>query len=422
LQNSGISPGNYQLQVSALDALIIMQGAYPTKESIWSSVDIDVILVLVGSESNEVSCRSSAVLVSVLYNYPASSNYIMKCHGAIEKLISSLGSTQDDLEIQVNICSILNALVTGADLNSVIASLIGQNSNGIHTLCMSISSHSKNRMIPMTVCKILASIVPYLGTDAFSRSWELMKPPIIVSLKTHLEDPEVEAAVLDVLFIFCERDDNIKQFLLEDYQIRMIISAMQFSLGSDELQKSGCNLFSLLTDFGSGKEIIGRFEGISTVINALLAHNDSIEVQKKGLVALKNLATASVNKPMLTEMGGESTVIYSMYIHYRDPQVISTGLSALNNIAVDSISRSVAQMNDQVLMIAVAAMRRFPMDELVQKNACFYLKTCSYLPPNIRMMCEKSDELFPLLLLAADNFPKLCGERANALVTKIASY
>ena len=56
-----------------------------------------------------------------------------------------------------------------------------------------------------------------------------MKPPIIVSLKSHLEDPEVEAAVLDVLFIFYERDDDIKQFLLEKYQIRMIISAMQFS-------------------------------------------------------------------------------------------------------------------------------------------------------------------------------------------------
>ena len=249
-----------------------------------------------------------------------------------------------------------------------------------------------------------------------------MKPPIIVSLKTHLEDPEVEAAIMDVLFILCECDDDIKQFLLEEYQIRMIISAMQFSLGSDQLQKSGCNLFSLLTDFGSGKEIIGRFEGISTVINALLAHNDSIEVQRKGLVTLKNLAIASVNKPMLTEMGGESTVIYSMYIHYRDPQVISTGLSALCNIAVDFISRGVAQMNDQILLIAVAAMQRFSMDELVQKNACFYLKTCSYIPPNVRMMCGKSYELFPLLLLAADNFPKPCGERANALVINIASY
>ena len=178
----------------------------------------------------------------------------------------------------------------------------------------------------------------------------------------------------------------------------------------------------MLTDFGSGKEITGRFEGISTVINALLAHNDSIEVQRKGLVTLKNLAIASVNKPMLTEMGGESTVIYSMYIHYRDPQVISTGLSALCNIAVDFISRGVAQMNDQILLIAVAAMQRFSMDELVQKNACFYLKTCSYIPPNVRMMCGKSYELFPLLLLAADNFPKPCGERANALVINIASY
>mmetsp|Transcript_27737 Transcript_27737/g.31130 ORF Transcript_27737/g.31130 Transcript_27737/m.31130 type:complete len:112 (+) Transcript_27737:1485-1820(+) len=111
-----------------------------------------------------------------------------------------------------------------------------------------------------------------------------------------------------------------------------------------------------------------------------------------------------------------------MYIHYQNPQVISIGLSALNNIAIDSISRRVSQMNDQVLMIVIAAMKRFCMDELVQKNACFYLNTCSYLALNVRMICEKNDELFPPLLQAADNFPNLCGERANALVTKIASY
>jgi len=177
---------------------------------------------------------------------------------------------------------------------------------------------------------------------------------------------------------------------------------------------------SLLSVFGS--EMIGRFEGITTVINVMLAHNDSVEVQKKGLIVLKNLATASINKRMIAEMEGETIVTYSMYIRYRNPQVVSIGLSALNNIAVDSISRSVAQMNDQVLMIVVAAMKRFCMDELVQKNACFYLKTCSYSTLNVRMMYEKSDELFPLLLHAADNFPNLCGERANALVTKIASY
>jgi hypothetical protein len=115
-------------------------------------------------------------------------------------------------------------------------------------------------------------------------------------------------------------------------------------------------------------------------------------------------------------------VIYALWIHYRDPEVVSIGLSALNNISVDSVSRSVAKMNEQILTIVVAAMKIFSMDEFVQKNACFYLKTCSYLPENVRIMCENSDTLLPLLLQAGDNFPKTCGDRSAAVITKITSY
>jgi hypothetical protein len=115
-------------------------------------------------------------------------------------------------------------------------------------------------------------------------------------------------------------------------------------------------------------------------------------------------------------------VIYALWIHYRNPEVVSIGLSALNNMAVDSVSRSVAKINEQVLTIVVTAMRIFSTDELVQKNACFYLKTCSYLPENVRIMCENSDALLPLLLQAGDNFPKTCIDRSAAVVEKITSY
>ena len=417
LKTQLIYADDFRLQIVALDAFIIIQEAYYHNESIWSAVTINTFLCLISSESKEVSLRSSAALLSNIRNNPASTNYIQqRCRGSIEKLISSLGSKVEDVETQVNIYSILNVVITGADINNSIIGPLKDEDDGIYTLCMSLNTHSANTIIPITVFKILSSLLPRLGAINFSRSLELMKLPMTEVLKYHVENPEVEAAVFDVLIILSQRDDDINIYLLQESRIRMIITAMQFSLGYVELQKKGCNLLSLLSDFRSGKEIIGKFEGIGTIINAMLAHSDSVEVQKKGLITIKNLATASTNKPMITELEGENAVIYSMYIHYRSPEVISAGLSALNNIAVDSISRSVAEMNAQVLVIVVAAMKRFKKDELVQKNACFYLKTCSYLPSNVRMMIKKSDALLPVLLQAADNFPKLCGERATALV------
>jgi len=414
--------GNYPIQALALDALIIIQETHPTIKSEFSSSDIISLLALVCCDDNEVSGRSSTILSSLLRNSPESSNQIMECHDYIKRIISSMGSKREDLQIQLNIYSIIRDLVTvRADHRAMIATIMYQH-NGIHALCMGITSHPQNRKMTMTVCKILSSIIPFLDANAIASSRDAIKFSLIEGLENHVENPEVESSIFDVLCICCDHDNRFKDFLLEETRARMIINTMQFCLGSDSLQSSGCNLLSALSSFGSGKEKIGNCGGIPVIVNALLAHNDSAEVQKKGLVALKNLATVTTNKPIIAETGAEITVIYALWIHYRDPEVVSIGLSALNNIAVDSVSRSVAKMNEQVLTIVVAAMKVFSMNELVQKNACFYLKTCSYLPENVRIMCESSDVLLPLLLQAGDDFPKTCRDRSAAVVTKITCY
>jgi hypothetical protein len=64
-------------------------------------------------------------------------------------------------------------------------------------------------------------------------------------------------------------------------------------------------------------------------------------------------------------------------------------------------------------------MKRFPSDEHVQMNSCFYLKSCSYLPANLQMMREHGGQLIPLLMVSAQNFPQQCGDRASSVATKI---
>ena len=414
--------GNYPIQALALDALISIQETHATIKSEYSSSDINILLDLVGCNSNEISGRSLTILSSLLRNSPESSSQIMECHDYIERIISGVGSKREDLQIQLNIYSILHDLVTvRPDRCDVIAAMLCQH-NGIHTLCMGITSHPQNRKMAMTLCKILSSIIPYLDANAIASSRDAIKFSLINGLENHIENPEVESSIFDVLCICCGHDDNFKGFLLEETRARMIINTMQFCLGCDRLQSSGCDLLSALSCYGSGKETIGNCGGIPVVVNALLAHNESAEVQKQGLIALKKLATLPVNKSILAETGAESTVIYALWIHYRDPEVVSIGLSALNNLAVDSVRKRVAKITEQVLTIVVTAMKTFSADELVQKNACFYLKTCSYLPENVGIMCDNSDVLLALLLQASDNFPETCSNRSAAVVAKITSY
>jgi hypothetical protein len=190
-------------------------------------------------------------------------------------------------------------------------------------------------------------------------------------------------------------------------------------LGSSELQRSGCRLLWILSGYGRGKQMIGECGGVSAVVNAFLAHSFSTAVQKEALTALKNLATTASNKYFITQAGGETAVQYSLWIHFRDPQVISTALSALNNIAVDSETRTVALMKSAILDIVIITIKRFPRDEHVQGNACFYLKSCSYLPANLQMMRQRGRQLVPLLMASAQNFPQQCGVRASSVATKI---
>jgi len=414
--------GNFRIQVLALDALIIIQEKHTTIQSEFISSDIKVLLTLLDCESNEVSGRTSRILSSLLHKSPESSYEIAQSDDYVGRIISSAASKRGDLEIQINILSMVHALITiCTDHRAAIAAIFHQH-NGIPALCMSATSHPQNRQMGIHLCKILSTIVPSLDADGIASSRDAIKFSLIDLLENHVENPDVESSIFDALCTCCGHDDHFKEFLLEETKARMIINTMQFCLGSDSLQSSGCKLLSILSGYGSGKETIGKCGGIPVIVNALLAHNGSAQVQKSGLVVLKNLATVPSNKREIDATEAETTVVYALWIHHKDPEVISIGLSALNNIAVDSVSRSVAKMNEQVLKnIVVAAMKDFPTDELVQKNACFYLKTCSYLPENVRMLCANSDVLLPLLLQAGDNFPATCGGRSATVVTKITS-
>jgi hypothetical protein len=250
-----------------------------------------------------------------------------------------------------------------------------------------------------------------------------MKHPLgdtfVKVLEQNVENPGIESDVMDALWTCCCKDEHFKHILMKESCLEAIIQSMKLQLGSSELQRSGCRLLWILSGYGRGKQMIGQCGGVSVVVNALLAHNQSTAVQKEGLAALKILARASSNKSFIAQAGGEIAVQYSMRVHFRDPQVISSALAALNNIAIDSETRSVAPMSFEILNIIIIVMKRFPRDEHVQGNACFYLKSCSYRLANLQMMRQHGRHLVPLLMASAQNFPQQCGDRASSIATKI---
>ena len=403
-------------QILVLDALIVLSGLSKGFDTIANSSDVVALLDLMRSTSSDVLCRSSAVLASLVEKDFTANNHIMEYPDAIQRLLSCMSTNRDDMQIQINVCSILESLINFAD--DVAIPQIQQH-NGIYTLCTAISTHPLSGVLIIHSCNVLAKVIQSTDLGTLSSLRELVKQSMVDMLDKHIENPDVETAIFDALWACCQQDDFFKRLMLDETRIRMVLHAMQLHVGSANLQRSGCSLIWLLSSFGNGKEVVGRCGGIPIVVNALFGHHESTVVQKEGLTALKNLAIASSNKPMLTEAGSDNAVICSLWINYKDPQVISIGLSALNNIAVDSQTRSVAQMNEQTLLLVIAAMSNFPLDEHVQKNACFYLKSCSYLAANLKLMREREDQLLLLLVRASETFPQQCSDRASSVISKM---
>jgi hypothetical protein len=296
--------------------------------------------------------------------------------------------------------------------------MIAEN-EGLHALCDALKLHGSDSELVPQVCRVLYLIIPAVDPSLIAPMKHPLGDTFVKVLEQNVENPEVESDVMDALWTCCCKDEHFKHILMNESCLEAIIQSMKLHLGYSELQRSGCRLLWILSGYGRGKQMIGQCGGVSVVVNALLAHNQSTAVQKEGLAALKNLATTSSNKSFIAQAGGESAVQYSMRIHYRDPQVISSALSALNNIAVDSENRTVAPMKVEILNIIIVVMKRFPRDEQVQGNACFYLKSCSYLQANLQMMRLHGRHLVPLLMASAQNFPQQCGDRANGIATKI---
>jgi hypothetical protein len=382
------------------------------------SIIVQLVESLV-SDDVEVVSRTSAVFSILVKNVFIASSHAMQVPNVIPNLISCMNSNQSDCDIQVYICSALESLINFEDF-SLRAGIVQD--GGMYALSDALRLHGTNPKLVEFACRVLSLVIPSSDGDTITSMRGPLGDTLMGVLQAHVDNADAESAVMDALWTCCSQDDYFKHIMITSDFVSMVVQVMTLQLGSAEVQSSGCRLLWILSSYGTGKDAIGHVGGVAAVVNAMLAHNQSTTVQKEGLSALKNLATASKNKSMIEQAGGEDAVLYALWIHYRHPQVISSAYSALNNIAVDSATKTVKLMNEKTIESSVFAMSRFSMDETVQKNICFYLKSLSYLPGNLEIMYRYSDRLIPLLYAAADNFPQYCNDRAASVIKKIQQY
>jgi hypothetical protein len=248
---------------------------------------------------------------------------------------------------------------------------------------------------------------------------------LIQLMEIHFDDPHVQTKVMESLWTCCRQEgDFINLLVYETPQcVDLIVRSMSKHLLWSDLQRNGCSLIRLMSSCNQRdpalQSMLGEKGVVAAVINGMSAHSDSSAVQKEALRALKCLAIFSSNKPLISSVEGTKALMNALWIHMRDPQLVSGAFSALNNIIVTD--NRVGPLGDDAMKAIIFAMRRYPMDESVQKQACFLLKHASYLSSNQRLMRQyENKEIIELLTFAAEAFPNSCHLRANNILKKIS--
>ena len=402
------------------DCLSILMGCEDDMESlafIANSGGVDMLMSFLEADDIDIVRGSSQILASLVKKMFSASSQVSQMPRAPRELVECMSAHQGDSQIELNTCTILEARFNFGDFSDT-----ATEERMAHVLCDALAAGRTDRNLVEKMCRLLSLLIPLLESEIVESIRFELGPTLNKVMEENSESPLVEAAAMDALWTCCDLMDYFKHSLINEYFLRMLVQIMSLHLGSAELQRSGCSLLWILSGYGHGRQMIGEYGGIAAVVNAMLANNQSTVVQKEGLTVLKNLATASVNKQLIASSGGEDAVQYALWIHYREPQVISLAFSALNNIAVDSERKTVAVMRENVLNIVISAMRRFPREETVQKNSCFYLKSCTYAHANLALMSQKRVELSQVLQQAAALFPNGCRDRASSVLAKIEQF
>jgi hypothetical protein len=336
---------------------------------------------------------------------------------AFDVVLSTMVQFRNSSEVQAEGCGILADSLTKSNNYNDCSTVY---KNGLHVISEAMALHGSNPNVVEHASIVLACIISTkVDSCTIVSVRNKLGNALINVLAMHVESQKVQTVVMDALEACCVRDAYFQQVACNQNTICAIVQSMNLHSGSVELQRSGCSLLRILGGTGYGKASIGQEGGIASTVNALMTHNESPAVLVAGLMALKTLSACSKNNHLIAEASAENAIMYCLLLHSGDSQVVSTAFAALNNIAVDFKTRSVAAVNEEVISMVVDSMKRFRHDELVQKNACFLLKSCSYRSSNLQLILQRGDDLIPLLLAAADEFPRQCDTAAIGIVSKL---
>lgn len=293
---------------------------------------------------------------------------------------------------------------------------------GPQAILDAIENHKVDESVQEIAWKAFASLVRVIPNRTLEEIKSILAEATLRSIQCNMMHAETEVAILEVFLYLCAKDDWFKDFFTKTRAVTNVIEVMDLYLHDRSLQGAGCRCLWIVGVHGDNKVAIADSGGLSSIINAMLAHLNAAGLQKDCLATLKNLATTTRNKEILRSYGGDDAIVISMRGNLESEQVVAAALAALNNVAVDATTRVVTDAPVGAIDCILIGMKTHIISREVQTNGCFLLKSYSFSRASVDVMRSRNESIVERLSIAAEAFPETCAERAYYLIDKLLSY
>eukprot|EP00978_Attheya_sp_CCMP212_P013411 scaffold33712_cov57-Attheya_sp.AAC.2 len=338
---------------------------------------------------------------------------------SVNRIIESMYKYPSSARIVMDACSAISNLTIDPLVSQNIAS-----QGGIDRLANATREHSSNPIVLENVISAIAALVTAVDNEILHGNDITFC--VFQTRRLHIEDPGVQAKFLSVILSLVMKDAvgattkigvNMQELKRRDV-CRLVLESTQYHIGHLGVQQFGMEVIWWLANDEECQKDIVRYDGISIILNALMAHTTDFQVQKSALGTICILGREPEHKVIIAEDNGVDTIVGTIWINMNSPEIVSMGCTALANIAFNGKTHEVARIMDIEVEAVTSAMDEYPESEIVQSSACVLLRNSTFAHENIYILsnCEK---LPRLLRTAIANFPNECSERVTFIVSSL---
>jgi hypothetical protein len=404
--------GNVALMDRMLD--VILSLCLLVKEIlIQCGVIVVVIDSMVEHEGNEeIQQKGCAILALLAPTENLQVNLSIAETDGIDMIVSALAGFSENMQIQTDACRALSHLSIDYESRMLISS-----QGGLILLVNAMNKYRDETDLLEAACSALLNLSSDAEEQAVVGSNVVVT---VVATMTHqILSSRLQEKSLGVLQNISMRSKEAKRAIADAGGIEAIALTIKEFMGSPAVMERAFTTLWSLAVLEENQIRIADLQGISLVVNGMMANITYEKVQKQACGCLCTLSTDSQNKTLIRDLGGVDSIVYAMWAHYNSDGLLIEACRALSSLAVNVQTNEVMIATDGEINAIMAAMRRFPTSERLQEHACVALRNFMLSSDNAALVRNQQSELEELMDLAAARHPERCADRARQVIQSI---